>query len=294
MTQFKSDRLSPRREQVTRRGLHCLTACLLFAAGCSGAENNAQATTERARPEATIPVITAVVNSASFQSGGIVPGTWITLLGTGLSNTTRSWAATDFINGELPPQLDFIYVTFNAKHGYVSYVSPLQVNVLVPDDIPPGITADDVNIQAAGQLLQSNYFNVKKVALAPALFTFTSRYAAAVHNADGSYSGPASLIAGVTTTPARAGEVVQLFGTGFGSSNPPTPTGLLFTTAAPLAQAVTATVGGVSAKVAGYLVSPGVYQFNVTIPDVPTGDAPIAITAGGFSTQSNLFLSVSK
>jgi uncharacterized protein (TIGR03437 family) len=87
--------------------------------------------------------------------------------------------------------------------------------------------------------------------------------------------------------------VIQLYGTGFGPSNPAIATGIVFATPEPLAQPVTATVGGVPAQVAGYLVAPGVYQLNVTIPALPDGDAAISITIAGVSTQSGLALNIS-
>ena len=49
----------------------------------------------------TPPVVTAVVNGASFTAG-IAPGSWITLQGTGLAQTTRSWMSTDFAGSNLP------------------------------------------------------------------------------------------------------------------------------------------------------------------------------------------------
>jgi len=242
----------------------------------------------RPQPRATIPVITSVVNSASGLPG-IVSGSWATVYGTGLSNTTRVWNANDFINGNLPPQLDYISVTVNAQHAFVEYVSPTQLNILIPDDP----TVGSVAIQAYGQLLQSNFFYANKVALNPALFTFSAKYPAAAH-LDGSYAGPAGLIPGVATTPVHPNETIVLFGTGFGATSPPVPAGMLFSTAAPVAQAVTATVGGVSAQVKGYLISPGLYQFNLTVPGLADGDAPVLITVGGFSTQAALNLTVTK
>lgn len=102
------------------------------------------------RPQYTLPVITSVVNSASGQPGA-VSGSWITIYGTGLSNDTRAWQASDFINGQLPPQMDYVSVKVNARPAYVAYVSPTQLNVLVPDDP----TLGSVPVQAYGQLLRS-------------------------------------------------------------------------------------------------------------------------------------------
>jgi len=254
-------------------------------------------TPQDARPQATIPYITGVASSASGQSVasnaaghvGAAPGSWITVYGTGFSVLSRAWQDSDFINGHLPPQMDFVSVTVNARPTAISYYSPTQLNILIP---PDDNTTGSVAVQVKIQLLQSNFFYIDKVPLQPALFEFTPRYPAAVHNSTGVYAGPAGLLQGVATTPAKPGEVVQLYGTGFGPSNPAAPVGVLFYSAYPLTQAVTATVGGVAASVAAYLVAPGVCQFNITVPNVASGDQPLVLSTGGFSTQSGLFLTV--
>ena len=134
---------------------------------------------------------------------------------------------------------------------------------------------------------------VNKVAFAPGMFTWTPKYPVAAHNSDGSYAGPPNAIDGVKTTPAKAGEVIQLFGTGFGPTNPPVPTGFVFNGAAPTANPVSATIGGKPATAAGYLVMNGVYQVNVTVPQgLPQGDAPVVISIGGASSQDGLMLNI--
>jgi uncharacterized protein (TIGR03437 family) len=40
------------------------------------------------------------------------------------------------------------------------------------------------------------------------------------------------------------------------------------------------------------LVSSGLYQFNVTVPDVPDGDQSVVADIGGFRTQETAFLTV--
>ena len=235
---------------------------------------------------ATIPVITAVVNSANYRAE-IASGSWATIVGTGLSNTTRAWKESDFINGQLPPELDFISVTVNGRPAFVGYISPNQINFLVPDDLVLGAST----VQCAGQLLQSNFFIVNKVSYSPSLFPLTGKYAVAVH-LDGTLAGPTGVLPGSATTPAKPRETVQLFGTGFGPSNPVIATGALFNANAPLAKSVTATVGGVSAQIAGYLVGPGLYQFNLTVPNLPDGDASVTLTVDGVTMQAGMFLAV--
>jgi uncharacterized protein (TIGR03437 family) len=257
-------------------------AVLVFCAFASMA--GAQTIVES--PRATVPAITAIVNSASGQPG-IVSGAWATIYGTGLSQTTRAWMASDFVNGQLPPELDYISVRVNGLAAFIGYVSPTQINMLVPDD--PSIGA--ASVQASGQLLQSNIVYVPKPAVQPALFGFTPQYPAAVH-LDGSSVGPPGLIPGVVTTPAKPGETIVLFGTAFGPSNPPIATGYLFTLAEPLAQTVTASVGGTGAAVSAWLVMPGVCQLNLTVPTVADGDQALAVSVGGASILSGMFISV--
>jgi uncharacterized protein (TIGR03437 family) len=117
-------------------------------------------------------------------------------------------------------------------------------------------------------------------------------YVAARH-ADYSLVGVANLLPGVTTTPAKPGETILIYGTGFGPTNPPLPTAQLVTVAEPLANNVAISIGGVAATAtfAG-LVSPGLYQFNVTVPNLPNGDAAVLAAIGGVTTQTGVSVTV--
>ncbi|HUA58484.1 MAG TPA: IPT/TIG domain-containing protein [Verrucomicrobiae bacterium] len=83
------------------------------------------------------PVITSVVNDASFRPP-IVASSWVAIGGTDLSGTTRSWGLADFVWNRLPTSLDGVSVTINGIPAYVHYISPGQVNVLAPDDAATG------------------------------------------------------------------------------------------------------------------------------------------------------------
>jgi uncharacterized protein (TIGR03437 family) len=48
----------------------------------------------------------------------------------------------------------------------------------------------------------------------------------------------------------------------------------------------------VPATVAGYLIVPGVYQLNLTVPAIADGNAVLSISMGGSSTQSGLIIAV--
>ena len=232
-----------------------------------------------------------VVNGASYLPG-IAPGTWITIQGANLSLTTRTWTNADFSGSNLPTQLDGVSVTVDGKAAYVYFISPTQLNVLSPDDATQGAVPVQVTI-AQGM---SNVVDAIETALSPALFTFSQqggKYAAAVR-ADGTYIAPPNLISGVVTVPASPGDIILLFGTGFGPTTPPTPIGQLIN-AAPLANQVTVQIGGVAANTqfAG-IITPGLYQFNVVVPNVPNGDNSVSIQIDGTSTQPSVFLSIQR
>jgi len=238
-------------------------------------------------PAAPVVTVTGVVNAGSYQPG-IASGTWISIFGTNLSQSTYLWQASDIVNGALPTSLQGVSVTVNGLPAYIDYISPTQINALAPDDDTLGPVA--VQVTTAG--VASNTVTVQKGLFAPAFLTFDGTHVAALH-ADYSLIGAPNLLSGAVTTPAKPGEIILLYGVGFGPANPPQPSGQLVATAAPLAYAVQVTVGGLTATVAyAGLTGPGLYQFNVTVPNVPNGDAAVAASISGVSTQAGVLLTV--
>jgi uncharacterized protein (TIGR03437 family) len=233
------------------------------------------------------PSIAAVSNGASFQAG-FASATWVSILGTNLSQSTRAWQNNDFVNGLLPTSLDGVSVTINGLAAYVAYISPGQINVLAPDDAASGA----VQLQVTTAQGKSNSFTTQKAPFAPAFFTLGGSYLAALH-ADYTLVGKPGLIAGLTSTPAKPGETIQIYGTGFGPTNPPVPSAQLVAAPAVLANSLQVAIGGQAASVtyAG-LVEPGLYQINVTVPSVPDGDSAVLATVGGAQTQTGVLTTV--
>jgi uncharacterized protein (TIGR03437 family) len=231
--------------------------------------------------------ITSVSNGASFQNG-FASATFVSIFGTNLSQTTRLWQDSDFVNGLLPTALSGVSVTINGLPAYVEYISPTQVNVLAPDDATVGA----VQVQVTTPQGNTNSFTAQKQQFAPAFFTMGGTYAAAQH-ADYSYVGKPGLLPGATSQPAQPGETILIYGTGFGPTRPPLPSAQLVTTPAVLANSVQFTIGGVVAHVdyAG-LVEAGLYQFNVKVPDVPSGDAALVAQIGGVQTQTGVLITI--
>ena len=159
---------------------------------------------------------------------------------------------------------------------------------------PPDATQGQVPVQVTYAGKASNTLNATQAAFAPALFMFDpqGRKYVAAERSDYQFLGPADLYPGVTV-PAKVGDVILLFGTGFGPTDPTTDFGKTFAGAPPTANPVTATIGGVPATVqfAG-LVTSGEYQFNILVPSVPSGDNLVVLKVGGVSTQPAAYLAV--
>jgi uncharacterized protein (TIGR03437 family) len=239
------------------------------------------------------PTITAggVVDAAGFGNA-IAPGTWVSVFGTALSATTRAWRDADFVNGRLPTSLDGISVTINGKPAAVALISPTQINVLAADDTATGL----VPVVVKNTVGTSDAVLVLMQTAAPALFEFPgAKYAAGVH-VDGSYlAGPALVQQGIPGTAAHVGETIVLFGTGFGATQPAISATALVATPLPLAhpEEFSLRIGGLDATVAyAGLISPGLYQFNVVVPQVAAGDQPVVAELRGLLSQSALMITI--
>ena len=244
------------------------------------------------------PVLTqgGVVNAGSGKAE-IASGTWVSIFGTNLAGNLRVLDGPDVINGVLPTTLDGAGVIIGGKPAFIGFVSPGQINALVADDAATG----DTQIVATNVNGQSTAISATRVALSPAFLPFTDadgkKYVAARH-ADNSIMAKAGQFAGLTTTPAKQGEVVVLYGIGFGPTTPAVSSGTVPAAIASLPNSLTLRIGDIPVSPLYSGVSPGsagLYQFNVKIPDsLPNGDATVVVTLNGAVTQSNIFVTVQR
>jgi uncharacterized protein (TIGR03437 family) len=117
----------------------------------------------------------------------------------------------------------------------------------------------------------------------PAFFT-SDNYVAAVRS-DGTII--------TSTTAAKPGDMLSLYGNGFGPTNPVIAPGRVGQTEAPLTNNVTITIGGVAARTTfSGLSATGLYQFNITVPTLPTGDHEVIATVAGQRTKAGVLLKV--
>lgn len=233
-----------------------------------------------------------IVNGASFREG-FAAGAWITIRGSNLSATTRQWEARDFSGTNLPASLEGVRVTVNGRPAYVYYISPTQLNILAPEDA----TLGPVPVQVTNALGTSNVMMVTKQAVAPAIFTYSvqnGRYAIAQHGNTGALVGPANLFgADAPTTPAPPGEVITLYATGLGGTNPPYPDGQTIPAPAPVTSSLQVFIGNLPATVqfAG-IIGPGLYQINAEVPAGASGDSSIVLNVNGTRSPDQVFIAV--
>jgi len=235
------------------------------------------------------PSVGNVVSAATSAAGPVAPNSWVTIYGSNLGVTTRSWSDSDFTNGGIPFSLEGVSVILTGapRLAYVGYVSPTQVNFLLPSDLSGGT----VQVQVRNSAGISARVPITVQANAPQLLTLDGKYVAGSH-ADGSILGKAGLLPSVPTTPAAPGETIILYATGCGPTNPALIPGQVPTQAAGLVTLPQVTIGGTGATVLSAGVLPGtagVYQISVQVPPTSAnGDQQVLVQLGAFSSVQTL------
>ena len=259
---------------------------IYFAAGVGSQQHGLLGSLQAA------PAITSSsIGNAADGVGIIAPNAWVSIYGANLAATTRNWSTKDFVNGALPTALDGVSVMINGKPAYVGYVSPKQLNVLTPVDVAPG---GPVVVEASSNGLTGATAAVPDMPYSPACFFYKSGpYVAALHSDNVTPVGPATLFPN-SSAPAKPGETIAIYATGFGDTNPAVANGAVAPGRLPLATVPVVTIGGVAAQVAfAGVTAPGLYQFNVTIPaNLPDGDAAVMISVGSFMTPAGGMVAV--
>jgi uncharacterized protein (TIGR03437 family) len=247
---------------------------------------------QAAAPASITPVISSVVNGASFQSG-IEAGSWVTIQGTNLANTSpgRTWRSDEIVGGRLPTALDGVSVTIDGRAAFVYYISPGQINVQAPTDTSTGA----VSVVVTNNGSQSAPATAQLQGFAPAFFQYNgTSYAITTRYPDNALVANPSAIPG--TVAAAKGDVLILWATGFGPTNPATGAGAVVNGAPPVAILPTVTVGGTPVTMIGAALSPGsagLYQIAVQLPaSLPSGMAAIRASVGGFTSPAGVSLFV--
>jgi uncharacterized protein (TIGR03437 family) len=218
-------------------------------------------------------VALAVSNAASGNAAAVAPGSIVSIYGSGLATSTAS--ASSF---PISASLGGAAVTVNGTPAPLLYASPTQLNVQIPFDVSAGSAT--ISVSVGGTVAGTTSVPIQ--ASAPGLF-MQPQGAAAVVNQDG--------LVNSASQPAAAGSVVAGYFTGLGAVSPPVAAGVA-APASPLSIVpgeVTATIGGVAASVQFAGLAPGfagLYQVNIQVPQMPSGQYPLQISVGGAASNA--------
>jgi uncharacterized protein (TIGR03437 family) len=244
-----------------------------------------------------LPAISAAVSSASY-TGPIAANTLISLFGTGFqpAGLTRPLYEADVTSKSVPNVLSCTGVEINGIRAGMYYVSPTQLNVVVPNGVTPGQAAVRVVLNPANRPVFSSPLAVTAASAAPGLFTLDGKHAVAQFAGTTKLVGDPATLTG--SAPAKPGDLVTLWATGLGDTNPKVDAAAIAQAAAPTVNTVTVTLNGTAlvpadvmyAGLAPGLVA-GAYQINIRIPaGVAAGDAAIKLAVNGNSSADGVSL----
>ena len=218
--------------------------------------------------------------------------------------TGRRVRAEEFVNGRLPEQFLGVCVSIDGRRAPLVDVFPTQLNVQVPALPSAGSAAVRVSVNCGTAAeLTSEVENVPVRAAAPEFLYLVTNAdgvnpVAAVNAATGGLIGPAEVIP--SAAPARPGDVVTIYGSGFGTVSPAAAPGEFPRAIARAQGVVSLRLGGqtLAASDIFYVgAAPGtvIYQVNFRVPTgVAEGRLPIVLTIGGESSAAGGYLTVGR
>ncbi|MGA2113841.1 MAG: BACON domain-containing carbohydrate-binding protein [Bryobacteraceae bacterium] len=242
------------------------------------------------------PQIAAVDHSASFASalgtsGAVSPGEIVSIFGNNLGPFTGVGLQLASNGTTVATILGGAQVLFDGKAAALTYASNTQINAAVPFEVA-GKPSTSMTVAYQGGISAATVLNVQ--AANPGIYTL-----------DGSGSGPGAILnqdysINSVARPAAPGSAVQIFLTGGGVTNPPSPDASI-TPSDPLpwlSATPTVTIGGVPAQVVYSGGAPGAIaglaQIDATVPSgVPPGSSvPVLVTIGSATSQPGVIIAV--
>ena len=225
-----------------------------------------------------------IVNGASFAPG-LAPNAVVSIFGTNLSWETRILQPSDVSTGVMPTSLANVGVYFAGWPAYLYYVSPEQINLLVPGDLLGGT----FQLWVERQGVHGPVVTVTLQDAAPALFQVSAGVVVASHIDWSVVSNDA---------PAAPGEVIILWATGLGNTVPQLEAGVLATGPQWLSELsqFTVWINGVALDPSAILyagVAPhfaGLYQIDVQLPDPLPANPEIRLGLAGAMSPAGMIL----
>lgn len=207
--------------------------------------------------------ITAVVNAASFTGAVLTTGSLVSVFGTNLAASTATASSLP-----LPTTLGGVTVQIAGTPASLLYVSPTQINLLVPP--LPSQSAVPVSVLGGAQTAS---LMLTTAAFSPGIFTTKQTgmgQGAILISGTPDFAAPSGSIPGANARPVPRGQYVSIYCTGLG----PIPS---------RRHSAFVTVGGQQASVSYAGPAPGyagLYQINALVPTtISPGDAlPVVVS----------------
>jgi len=233
--------------------------------------------TVRLTAGANVPIIRqlSLVNSASQKGyAPVAPGTLVTIYGSNLASSSKNSSI------PLPLEVDGTQVLLSGQPLPILNISPNQINMQIPFDIPVN-TSHQIVVRRGNALSVPESFNVASAQ--PGIFTRNS-----TGTGQGVVIGPDQITIADSAKPALRGQAIVIYCTGVGAVTPSVVLGAA-APSSPLAATVSSVEVLVGEKKAQVLFSgltpgfSGLYQVNAVLAaDTPTGDAvPVTISTSG-------------
>lgn len=250
-----------------------------------GAKSSAPVEFTIQEPPVAAPVLTVAgfVDAAGFVGGrGVAPGSIASIFGTGMAVVTDQ--AT--VAPPLPVALGGTRILLDEFEAPQSYVGEGQANIQVPWELAGRTTATLAVMMGP---VASAPIVVPLPKYSPAVFALNESNQGAVFFAEnlGLIAGPSN--SEFAARPARIGDFIVIWGTGFGAVTNQPPTGAATGPDDPLAETVVTPTVRIGQFIAQVVFSglapgfPGLYQINARVAEgTPSGDAvPLLVTIGG-------------
>lgn len=248
-------------------------------------------------PGAALPGYLRITNNPGLPANGIVdaaaaatviaPGSIISLYGTDLAPAVSAAQSLP-----LPTQLAGVSVRIGDRFAPLYFVSPGQINAMVPFEVSGNVRVQIV----AGNASSSAEVTKALSANSPRMFSInqqgTGQGAIQIANTV-IFAAPTGSIPGVQARPARRGEFLTIYCSGLGpvSGTPVSGSASSGSTLSTTTTTPAVTVGGVPATPTFAGLAPGfvgLYQINLAIPATTASGSsvPIVITMGGVTSNT--------
>lgn len=241
----------------------------------------------------SVPPVTTISPGALFSIYGqnFVP-----------DGTGRRVNTDEIVNGVLPTTLLGVCVSVNGFSAPLLDVYPGLINAVAPN-VPSGTNVPVIVTTGCGtpNAVQSLAQLTTVAAVSPEFLYFTNNAngenpVAAVDLTTGAYVGPATLGSGFA--PAKPGDVVAIFASGFGRTNPPVVPGAVASGQAPVTVTSTVMLGSLPLDPSDVIyvgAAPGepISQVNIRIPSgIAAGNQPLQILIGDIASPPGAYLTI--